>query len=89
MATNISTNKKRRAKGKEAMVQIPLSALRCILSYPKEKKIICEISTKAIKRVNDAKTLDEIINEARMDYTRGDYTSHRSAKSLIAGLRGS
>ena len=72
---------------KEAMVEIPLSALRCILRYPKEKKAICEIDLTSIKRKDNGETLDEIINESRLDYALGDYTAHTSAKSLIAELR--
>jgi len=70
-----------------AMVKIPLAALHCILRYPSEKKIVCEIDTEEIKRVNKSKTLDEIVNEARLDYAFGNYKTHNSAKSLIAGLR--
>ncbi|MBI4652888.1 hypothetical protein HY750_01405 [Candidatus Kuenenbacteria bacterium] len=70
----------------EAMVKIPLSALRCIVHYPKEKKIICEISTNKIKRLNAVETLDEIISEARLDYALGNYKSFSSAKDLIAEL---
>ena len=72
---------------KEAMVEIPLSALRCILRYPKEKKAICEIDLASIKRKDKGETLDEIINESRLDYALGDYTAHTSAKSLIAELK--
>ncbi|MFH1142561.1 MAG: hypothetical protein ABIH67_03790 [Candidatus Uhrbacteria bacterium] len=74
-------------KTNEAVVKIPLSALRCILRYPRENKIVCEISTKDIKRMNSAETLDEIINEARLDYALGNFSSHKNAKSLIAELR--
>ena len=70
----------------EAIVKIPLSALRCILRYPKENKIVCEINTDGIKRLNEAETLDEIINEARLDYALGNYKSFSSAKDLIAEL---
>jgi len=85
MANGKMTNTSK--KTKEAMVKIPLSALRCILRYPKENKIVCEISTKDIKRMNNAETLDEIINEARLDYALGNFSSHKSAKSLITELR--
>ena len=70
----------------EAMVKIPLSALRCILRYPKENKIICEINTKGIKKLNRAETLDEIINEARLDYALGNYKTLTFAKDLITEL---
>lgn len=74
-------------KTKEAMVKVPLSALRYLSRYPHEKKIVVEISTDDIVRVNSAKTLDEIISAARLDYVLGDFSSHKTAKGLIAALR--
>lgn len=76
-----------RQKTKEAMVKIPLSAFRYLSRYPREKKIVVEIATDDIVRVNSAETLDEIINEARLDYALGNFSTHKSAKSLIAALR--
>ena len=70
----------------EAMVKIPLSALRYLSRYPSEKKIVVEISTDDIKRVNKAKTFDEIISEARLDYALNKYKTFSSAKNLIAEL---
>lgn len=69
------------------MVKIPLSALRCILRYPKEDKIICEINTKGIKRLKGTEMLDKIINEAQFDYALGNYKTFTSAKDLITELR--
>ncbi|MEK7159053.1 MAG: hypothetical protein AAB575_05150 [Patescibacteria group bacterium] len=76
-----------RQKTKEAIIKIPLSAFRYLSQYPREKKIVVEISTDDIVRVNTAKTLDEIINEARLDYAVGDYSTYKTAKRLIARLR--
>lgn len=70
----------------EAMVSLPLSALRYLSRYPREKKIVVEISVDEIKRVNKAQALDEIINEARLDYALGHYKTFSSAKDLIAEL---
>ena len=70
-----------------AMIQIPLSSLRCILAYPKENKIICEIDVKSMERVNDSKSIDEIINESRLDYALGNFKTFATAKDLIAELR--
>lgn len=79
---------KKRVKALDmAMIKIPLSSLRCILSYPKENKIICEIDVKSMKRVNESKSLDEIINESRLDYALENYKTFTSAKDLIAELR--
>lgn len=68
------------------MLNIPLSALRYLSRYPSEKKIVVEISTDQIRRVNGAETLDEIISEARLEYALGKYTTHKTAKSLMAAL---
>jgi len=80
----LSPMKKRAAN--EAMIKIPLSSLRYLSKYPRDKKIVIEISIDDIKRVNVAKTLDEIINDARLDYALGNYKTFRSAKGLIAEL---
>jgi hypothetical protein len=84
MNTTTKTNSKRTHN--EAMVKFPLSALRYLSRYPREKKIVVEISTDQILRVNAAETLDEIINEARLEYALGNFTTHKTAKSLIAAL---
>jgi len=39
-----------------------------------------------MRRVNKAGTLDEIINEARLDYALGNYKTFSSAKDLIIEL---
>jgi hypothetical protein len=78
--------KKNSKRTKEALVSLPLSALRYLSRYPSEKKIIIEISTDEIKRINKAETLDEIISDARLEYATGNYTTHKTANSLIAAL---
>jgi hypothetical protein len=84
MATRLNAKKTKRTR--EAMVNVPLSAFRYLSRYPREKKIVVEISLDEIKRVNNAETLDEIINEARLDYALGNYTTHKTAKSLMKEL---
>jgi len=69
------------------MIQIPLSAFRYLSSYPREKKIVLEIGIKDLRRVNRADTIDELINEARLDYALGNYTTHKTVKSLMAALK--
>lgn len=84
MATKKRTATKKRGI---AIVRIPLSAMKCISSYPKEKKLIIEVSTNKLKTTNNAETVDEIINEARLDYALGKYKTFSNAKELIAELR--
>ncbi|MFA4845119.1 MAG: hypothetical protein WC654_00995 [Patescibacteria group bacterium] len=74
-------------RSREAMIQIPLSAFRYLSSYPREKKIVLEIGIKDLRRVNRADTIDELINEARLDYALGNYTTHKTVKSLMAALK--
>lgn len=84
MSTKIATKNPKRTS--EAMINIPLSAFRYLSNYPREKKIVVEIGLEDMKRVNSAKTIDEIINEARLDYALGNFTTHKTAKSLISAL---
>ena len=70
-----------------AMINIPLSALRCILSYPKDNKVICEIDTNSLRSENAPGTLDEIINDARIDYALGNCKTFTNAEDLIAHLK--
>ena len=71
---------------KPTTVNIPLSALRCILHYPKEQKLICEIHIPALKKINAPQTLDEIISTAHLEYALGNYKTFKNAKDLIADL---
>ncbi len=82
-AKTLTKNSKRT---REAMVQIPLSAFRYLSNYPREKKIVVELALNDLKRVNRAETLDEIINEARLDYALSNYTAYKTAKGLISAL---
>ena len=86
MANLSSVLAKAQKRTDEAMISLPLSGLRYLSRYPREGKIVIEISTDDIKRVNAAETLDEIINEARLDYALGNYKTFTSAKDLIAEL---
>lgn len=83
----MATKHKKNVNSKFTIIKIPLSALRCLSGYPKDKKIICEIDTKDLKVVNKPQNLDEIINTARLDYAFGKYKTFGSAKSLIKELR--
>lgn len=83
----MATNKVVKTNHKITIIKIPLSSLRCISSYPKEQKVLCEINTKELKKLNKPKTLDEIINLSRLDYALGKYKTFTNAKDLIKELR--
>ena len=73
-------------KQRLAMVRIPLSEIRCLSRHPKKKTIVCEISVEELQRYNTARTLDDIINDARLDYARGNYKTFTTAKTLLCDL---
>ena len=52
-------------KTKEAMVKIPLSALRYLSRYPREKKIVVEIAMNDIVRVKQAAMLTQLVDDQR------------------------
>ena len=72
---------------KRPTINIPLAGLRCLTGYPKEKKVICEISIDELKQVNEPKTIDEIISSSRLDYALGNFKTFNSADDLIKDLR--
>ena len=67
-------------------ITIPLQDLKCISTYPKEHKIICEINTKGLETMNKPHTLDEVINAGRIPYILGNYKSFTNATDIIAEL---
>lgn len=69
------------------MINIPLSALRCILTYPKDKKMLCEIDMESLSLANSPQDLDEIINDARIDYALDNYKTFSNSKDLLAELK--
>ena len=67
-------------------VQIPLAALRCMARYDQEDKIVFEVDLKQLRRLNKAKTLDEVINRARLDFVVGQYKSFTKVDDLLEEL---
>lgn len=74
---------------KEKEVTIPFSALKLLFSYPKEKKIICEISIVDLKKSNDPKVIEKIIRETTFEQEDipKNYLSVKSTKHLRSLLK--
>lgn len=68
-------------------LNIPFSALRLISRYPREKKIIVEISLPALMKVNQPKTLDDFIKQSKIDFALGEYQTFSSPEALIVDLQ--
>ena len=73
---------------KEATINLPLSALRWLYSDKRTGTVVCEMPMTSLKRVNINKTknLEEIIAEAEVDYTTGNYKSFKSPRALMSYL---
>lgn len=72
---------------KERTITIPLSALKCLSHYPKEKKMICEINFSNLQKHNTQETLEEMLEKASLDYILGDFESFEQAEEAIKYLK--
>ncbi len=71
---------------REAMVRIPLASMRYLSSDTKKKKLVFEISTTDLARLNRSTTLDEIIAEAKLEFAIGKTKGFTDTKKLLAYL---
>lgn len=71
---------------REAMIRIPLSSMRYVSNDTKKKKIVFEVSTKELTRVNKSTTLNEMISEAKLEFAMGKTKGFTDTKKLLAHL---
>ena len=74
---------------KPATVSFPLTNLRPLYSrgHGKKRTIVFEADVYALKKVNEPNTIDEIVAEARLEYTLGKTKTFSSADALMKELR--
>lgn len=71
----------------ESTINIPLAAIRCIMTKPEEKKVVCEIDVDKFRIVNDPQTIDELLAEADFDIAAGNYKKFSSVDEMVNDLR--
>ncbi len=71
---------------KPAAVSFPLTSLRPLYSSNGGKKLVVEVDVKAMKKVNEPNTIDEMVAEARLEYALGKTKTFTSAEALIKEL---
>ncbi len=71
---------------KSAVVFFPLTSLRPLYSSNGGKKLVVEVDVKAMKKVNEPNTIDEMMAEARLEYALGKTKTFTSAEALIKEL---
>lgn len=68
------------------VLHIPLSALHCLSEQPKAEKLLCEIDVEELQECNEGKTLDEVINQGRLDYALGKYQTCETPEEVLQVL---
>ncbi|MEK7481727.1 MAG: hypothetical protein AAB633_03250 [Patescibacteria group bacterium] len=78
-----------RTKTKPAVVAFPLTSIRTLYrsKHGRRKTIVFEADVKALKKVNEPNTIDEMVAEAKLEYTLGLTKTFTSAKALVKELR--
>lgn len=71
---------------KPAIINLPLTALKCLYKSARGKKIVCEIDLAALKNINESNTLDEMVAEARLEYFAGRTKAFTDTKQLLSHL---
>ena len=73
---------------KTATISFPLTSIRPLYSSNKGKnrKIVFEADIKALKTINEPNTIDEMVAEARLEYTLGKTKTFTLAEELINEL---
>lgn len=74
---------------KPATISFPLTSLRPLYSSQRgrSRKIVFEADVKGLKAVNEPNTIDEMVAEARLEYTVGKSKTFTSTGALLRELR--
>lgn len=70
-----------------AVVSFPLTSIRPLYSSQQGKKFVVEVDINSMREVNDPSTIDEMVAEARWEYTLGKSKVFTSADELMKDLR--
>lgn len=73
-------------KTKQASMTVPLTALKCLYKTVRGEKIVCEIDLSSLKKANQPDMIDEMIAEAKLEYSNGKTRGFTSTKKLMAYL---
>ncbi len=74
-------------KFEQATLTIPLTGLKFLYQNTRDHKMVCEIDVAALKKVNEPRTIEDMIAEARMEYFGGKTRAFTNTKKLMAHLR--
>ncbi len=66
-----------------SVINIPLSALKCLYKSENGEDIVCEIKIAELKKLNNPQTIDEFATEAYIEYFTGNTKSFNDTKKLM------
>lgn len=67
-------------------INIPLTKVKPLYRNEQNQTLVLEVGIEELKNSNQPIILDEIINQARLDYALGDYESFDNVKDFIDDL---
>lgn len=66
-----------------ATISFPLTGLKPLYSSNRGKKLVIEVDVSSMKKVNEAKTIDDMVAEARLEYFTGKTKGFKDTNKLI------
>lgn len=69
-----------------ATISFPLSSLRPLYSSNRGKKLVVEVDVASMKKVNEPRTIDDMVAEARLEYHTGKTKGYKDMGKLIDDL---
>jgi hypothetical protein len=66
-----------------ATISFPLKSLKPLYSTKQGKKLVVEVDVDSMKKINDPKTIDDMVAEARLEYFTGKTKGFKNMDKLI------
>lgn len=74
------------AKTKLATITLPITAIKCLYTPKRGKKLVVELDINSLKKVNKPSTVDEMVAESRLEYYSGKLKGFTDTKKLMTHL---
>ncbi len=72
-----------RAQTTPATISFPLTSLRPLYISNRGKKLVVEVDVDSMKKVNNPKTIDDMVAEARLEYFTGKTKGFKDMDKLV------
>lgn len=66
-----------------ATISFPLSGLKPLYSSSQGKKLVIEVDISSMKKINNPRTIDDMVAEARLEYFTGKTKGFKDMDKLV------